>query len=158
MIHVCSLARLHPTVETTGARHVVTLMREAQERGLLVVAASDTYFSERQLRLFIARGPLASIRLDRVFASSHHGAGKAGGLFSVMLEDLGCRPDELLHVGDNHQSDVAAPGRLGIRTVYFERRPPELARILERERIQLPEDVDRPRDGALTALRGKVLH
>ena len=28
MIHVCSLARLHPTVETTGARHIVTLMRD----------------------------------------------------------------------------------------------------------------------------------
>jgi predicted protein tyrosine phosphatase len=29
MIHVCSLARLHPIVDTTGARHVVTLMRDA---------------------------------------------------------------------------------------------------------------------------------
>ena len=28
MIHVCSLARLHLTVETTGARHVVTLLRD----------------------------------------------------------------------------------------------------------------------------------
>src|SRR5262245_23600928 len=28
MIHVCSLARLHDTVEETGARHVVTLMRD----------------------------------------------------------------------------------------------------------------------------------
>ena len=27
MIHVCSLARLHTTVEETGARHVVTLLR-----------------------------------------------------------------------------------------------------------------------------------
>ncbi|MGE3148583.1 MAG: tyrosine phosphatase family protein [Pseudorhodoplanes sp.] len=27
MIHVCSLARLHNTVEETGARHVVTLMK-----------------------------------------------------------------------------------------------------------------------------------
>jgi len=26
MIHVCSLSRLHPTVETTGARHIVTLL------------------------------------------------------------------------------------------------------------------------------------
>jgi predicted protein tyrosine phosphatase len=26
MIHVCSLARLHETVETTGARHIVTLL------------------------------------------------------------------------------------------------------------------------------------
>ena len=26
MIHVCSLARLHETVEDTGARHVVSLI------------------------------------------------------------------------------------------------------------------------------------
>ena len=29
MIHVCSLARLHNTVDTTGARHVVTLLRDS---------------------------------------------------------------------------------------------------------------------------------
>ncbi|MEA2934466.1 MAG: hypothetical protein QOD74_1112 [Variibacter sp.] len=28
MIHVCSLARLHPTVEETGARHIVTLIND----------------------------------------------------------------------------------------------------------------------------------
>jgi predicted protein tyrosine phosphatase len=28
MIHVCSLARLHDTVETTGARHVITLLKD----------------------------------------------------------------------------------------------------------------------------------
>jgi predicted protein tyrosine phosphatase len=28
MIHVCSLARLHATVDETGARHVVTLLRQ----------------------------------------------------------------------------------------------------------------------------------
>jgi predicted protein tyrosine phosphatase len=28
MIHVCSLSRLHQTVEETGARHVVTLLRD----------------------------------------------------------------------------------------------------------------------------------
>jgi predicted protein tyrosine phosphatase len=29
MIHVCSLARLHATVEETGARHVVTFIKES---------------------------------------------------------------------------------------------------------------------------------
>jgi len=28
MIHVCSLARLHQTVEQTGARHIVTLLKD----------------------------------------------------------------------------------------------------------------------------------
>ena len=30
MIHVCSLARLYDTIETTGARHIVTLLRIAE--------------------------------------------------------------------------------------------------------------------------------
>jgi predicted protein tyrosine phosphatase len=31
MIHVCSLARLHATVDATGARHIVTLMRDVDQ-------------------------------------------------------------------------------------------------------------------------------
>lgn len=30
MIHVCSLARLHDTVDETGARHVVTLLKDVE--------------------------------------------------------------------------------------------------------------------------------
>jgi predicted protein tyrosine phosphatase len=30
MIHVCSLARLHPTVHQTGAQHVVTLLKDTE--------------------------------------------------------------------------------------------------------------------------------
>ncbi|HYS47149.1 MAG TPA: protein tyrosine phosphatase [Xanthobacteraceae bacterium] len=30
MIHVCSLARLHATVDATGARHVVSLMKDVE--------------------------------------------------------------------------------------------------------------------------------
>src|SRR5579862_3490454 len=33
MIHVCSLARLHQTVATTGARHVVSLMKDIEVIG-----------------------------------------------------------------------------------------------------------------------------
>ena len=31
MIHVCSLARLHDTVDSVGARHIVTLMRDVDK-------------------------------------------------------------------------------------------------------------------------------
>ncbi len=31
MIHVCSLARLHETVDTVGARHVITLLRNTDQ-------------------------------------------------------------------------------------------------------------------------------
>ena len=42
MIHVCSLARLHDTVETTGALHVVTLLKDTDrvERPRSIVPAN----------------------------------------------------------------------------------------------------------------------
>src|SRR5436309_8495875 len=47
MIHVCSLARLYETVETTGARHVVTLLKDTDrvERPSSVVAANHLILS-----------------------------------------------------------------------------------------------------------------
>ena len=138
---------------------VLALVHEARDSGRTVIAVSDTYFSERQLRLFMARGPLDPAQVDRVFPSSRYGTGKASGLFSVVLEELGCRPEEVLHLGDNHFSDVVAPARLGIQTMYFERRPPALERMLEREAVQLEAPL-RPSQGdhGLSALRAKVLH
>ena len=42
MIHVCSLARLHATVETTGAGHVITLLKDTDrvERPRTILAAN----------------------------------------------------------------------------------------------------------------------
>ena len=135
---------------------VVALLYAAAAGGVQLVALSDTYFSERHLRLFMARGPLAGIGFDRVFTSSDRGTGKGAGLFSIVLEQLGVRPGELLHVGDNHEADVTAAQRLGVQAIYFEKRTPALARILERERLHLPPRLGS--DGGTAALRGKVLH
>jgi predicted protein tyrosine phosphatase len=46
MIHVCSLSRLHQTVEETGARHVVTLLRD-----LHLVTRPQSIAEDRHLML-----------------------------------------------------------------------------------------------------------
>jgi predicted protein tyrosine phosphatase len=46
MIHVCSLGRLHETVEATGASHVVTLLKDVH-----LVARPDGILAERHLIL-----------------------------------------------------------------------------------------------------------
>ncbi len=60
MIHVCSLARLHETVEDTGARHVVSLLgdefRVERPRGIAaekssLAAAARHFVPARRLRL-----------------------------------------------------------------------------------------------------------
>ena len=94
-----------------------------------------------------------------MFPSSAYRVGKGGGLWRVVLERLGCEAGQVLHLGDNHEADVAAPGRLGVRGVYFERRPAGLGETIRREDA-LPEAPLSPFHGdyGLTALRAKVLH
>ncbi len=146
----------------TADLDVTELARHAKERGLRVAAVSDTYFSEGQLRSLLATGPLEALELDHVFASSDHRVGKGGGLWRLVLDTLGVDGREVVHVGDNHEADVAAAGRAGVHGVYFERRPRELTRVIARENLHAGAPLSPYGDGdgdyGLTALRSKVLH
>ena len=90
---------------------VVNLMQAAGERGKRLVAVSDTYFSEAQLTSFLGVAPVGSLSVERVFASSDRRIGKGSGLWRVVLDELKVKPKRVLHVGDNHEADVAVPER-----------------------------------------------
>jgi FMN phosphatase YigB (HAD superfamily) len=136
---------------------VLELVRHTRALGKQVVAVSDTYFSELQLRGFLEPFFALETHVDRVFASCEYREGKTTGLFEIVLRELGREPGEVVHVGDNEKSDIDSARAVGIRAVYFERRPKELKRILKRERAYLDPETPR-RDHGLTAIRGKVLH
>ncbi|MEA2427480.1 MAG: hypothetical protein QOF37_1108 [Thermoleophilaceae bacterium] len=138
---------------------VVQLVRAARADGKRVAAVSDTYFSEETLRSFLHPHFSGDAAVDHVFASSEHRTGKGGDLFPVALRELGVRAAEVVHVGDSEAADVEGARRHGIRAIWFERRPKELDRLLERERHYLdPEYAGRGGDFGLTATRAKVLH
>ncbi|MDQ6649644.1 MAG: HAD family hydrolase [Actinomycetota bacterium] len=137
---------------------VVDLARMAVERQMRVVLVSDTYFSESQLRQLLDMDALRDLEIDRIFVSSEHGVGKAAGLFDLVLQELGVNPAEVVHVGDNQDSDVTAPRRLGIRSVLFERRPAALDSVLGREGAYIRTPVIAGYgDFGLTALRAKAV-
>jgi FMN phosphatase YigB (HAD superfamily) len=138
---------------------VVELARLAVERGMRVVCVSDTYFSETDMRSFLAAPPTGTLDISRVFASSSYGIGKGGGLWRHVIEELGVKPRDIIHVGDNREADVTAAGRNKIQGLYFERRPEGLARMIHREEAHAESPLS-PYHGdyGLTALRSKVLH
>ena len=55
MIHVCSLARLHTTIEETGARHVVTLLGVEDEVRLPEAVPADNHL---RLQMHDITGPM----------------------------------------------------------------------------------------------------
>ena len=99
----------------------VALMRAAKARGLMVVIVSDMYLHEPQLRALIANvaGEDVLALADHVLVSADHGCGKGYGLFDIVLERIGARPHEVLHVGDNRAADFEAPAAMGMHAAHF---------------------------------------
>ncbi len=134
---------------------VAELLTAAAEAGKRVVAVSDTYFSEAQLRSLLDQPVLAEIPFEAIFASSEHRLGKSGGLYRIALDALGVRGEEVVHLGDNPEADLHYPEQLGIECHLFERRPAQLQQMLDTER-RLGGGGSVRAGADLTALRGKV--
>lgn len=113
---------------------VVELLTAAQAAGKLVIAVSDTYFSEVRLRDLLGQAGLGSLTLDRVFVSCEYRQGKNAGLFEAALGELGLAPAAMVHLGDNEDADIAPARALGIEAVAFERLPLDLAKLIEDEK------------------------
>ncbi|WP_243727212.1 HAD family hydrolase [Actinocrispum wychmicini] len=143
---------------------IAALIAAAHKQGVRVILVSDTYFTGEQLASLLERPELGPLSDVQVFRSHEHGVDKASGLWEVVLEDLGLRGEQVVHVGDNEIADHRVPAALGVRTVHYERIDGDFARVLERERQPLdwfgPED---PRldpdlgDVGLTSLRARTL-
>lgn len=137
---------------------VLALLRLARAWGRQVVALSDTYLSEVQLReVALSRAPLTPELFDRVLVSSAHGQGKGSGMFTRLLGELGVEAREVVHVGDHAEADVAAAGAAGLHAVHFEHRPVGLDHALRYEdAFGAPLDPQHG-DHGLTALRAKMI-
>jgi len=112
---------------------VVHLLLAANEAGVPVYAASDTYFSSAQLRSLFAQPFLEDIRFEGILTSSERRTGKAGTLFDHVLDAAGCTPELIVHLGDNSDADVIPARRRGIGTAHVTRRSERLSHLLRRE-------------------------
>jgi HAD superfamily hydrolase (TIGR01549 family) len=94
-------------------------LRAVRASGRRVVVTSDMYLPGRSIARILASLGLADL-VDHLFVSSDAGVTKAGGgLFAVVAEELGLPPGQILHIGDNWQSDVVMARRSGLRALHY---------------------------------------
>ncbi|NIH85597.1 HAD family hydrolase [Amycolatopsis granulosa] len=143
---------------------IAELVELAAKHHVPTVLVSDTYFTEEHLAELLDRPGLGALRDARIFRSHQHGLDKASGLWKIVLDNLGVRPEQVVHIGDNVVADIEVPGKLGIRTVHYERLDEQFHAVLEREREPLGledplgEHLDLGHgDFGLTSLRAKAL-
>lgn len=123
------------------------MLEEAGEDPALAEDAYEAYFAARcevehyvdsvpALDRLAARVPLAALSngnacLRRIglihlfrfqLGAGEHGAPKPDpGIFHAACEQLGCPPAQVLHVGDDLETDIAGAHRAGLRTCWINR-------------------------------------
>ncbi len=85
-----------------------------------VIFTSDTY-----LPVEVIVSILRNAGYDewhRLYVSSSLGVTKStGGLYEWLVNDLSCKPQEILHIGDNYDSDVIVAKRYSLATYFYEK-------------------------------------
>ena len=111
----------------TANPEMKALWDEVWLQGKKRVIVSDMYLSAEFIQSVLRENGFDG--WDGFYLSRDYNARKTTGkLFSIMLEKEHCRPEEVLHIGDNKHSDVDMPRTLGMQSQHY---PKIASRFLE---------------------------
>lgn len=119
----------------------LSLIQRARAEGVPVVALSDTYFGEAQLRTLLTAAGIAPGLFHAIYSSSAHGASKhEGGLYRRLLDAFpGIDPDAITHVGDDAHADGVRARQAGVRAVTHDTGGEAVDEALRLERLRYAE-------------------
>lgn len=114
---------------------MASLVMYAKRQGLSVIILSDIYLApEHLLSILIANG-LDPTLFDLILTSSTENVGKWNGeLFKLAMSRLNLQPHQMLHIGDNFNSDIEGAKSVGVKGIYYPRLDQESFTVLNRER------------------------
>lgn len=83
-----------------------------------IIIVSDMYLSSKYLKQVLIRE--LKTNKFKLYVSSEFGKRKhTGNLFKFVLQDLNVKPSQILHIGDNKESDFNVPQNMGINAYLY---------------------------------------
>ena len=90
------------------------------ESGKKIVLASDMYLPQTVIRDMLISSGIDMQYINGLYVSCESDTSKRyKGLYTRILEDYGLKPQEMGHVGDNSESDIASPSQMGINICHY---------------------------------------
>ena len=84
--------------------------------GKRIIAVSDMYLSEAQIRLLLEKCSFYSF--ENIYVSSEYNLNKNNGLFRLVRDDIGSELT-VFHIGDNFHADFFGAKKAGIDAYYY---------------------------------------
>ena len=90
----------------------------AKQLGKKIYICSDMYLSEDNIKAILSKN--GYVEYDEIFVSSTYRKTKASGtLYAQMLKKTNLRPETILHIGDNWQSDIESARKKGMQACHI---------------------------------------
>ena len=91
----------------------------AQALNKEIIIISDMYLPKKTLEDILSKN---GIEYSKIYLSSDLKKKKSTGeLFDIVIEDQKCKPEEILHIGDNVKGDLKVPKAKGIHCFHMPR-------------------------------------
>lgn len=106
--------------------YMVKKMRNLTSHGYHVLLISDMYLPTHAVESILSKCGITGY--EKLYVSCDCKAEKTdGSLFKYVLNDLGIKPGQLTHIGDNKKSDFMMPKTLGIMSQLYKASPKSLS-------------------------------
>lgn len=90
----------------------------ALDTGKKVICTSDMYLPKKTIEQILKNNGYDKI--DKLYLSSDIKKTKGtGDLYKYVLKDLSISPKEIIHIGDNYETDYKRPQKLGMNAIYI---------------------------------------
>lgn len=108
-------------VENCFVNHnMLKLMEYAVNQGIKVVLVSDMYLRKEHIMRMLDKCEVPMDWINDIFVSSEFQVSKRNGLlYNIVLDKYSITPGEMLHIGDNYQSDVVMAKEKGIDAYHY---------------------------------------
>ena len=92
---------------------MINIFNQCKGAGKKIVIVSDMYFSSNVLEKILFKCGIEGY--EKIYVSSECKKNKLNGeIFEIVIEELGIRKNQLLHIGDNRKADFVMPLLKGI--------------------------------------------
>jgi len=133
---------------------MVQVLRRLKEKDIKTILVSDFYLPEVYYRQMLIAHKLESF-FDHIFISADHKMMKGTGrLYKKICDELDCRPDQLIMIGDNEHADINMARSHGIETIHVQNPAQQhFYNSLKQKRSTIGSRVDKQFESALESVK-----